>query len=191
MPRSMVDLDEELDSESSEMQRDHWFVILSANEFCADPRELLVNGLACFTFREIRPRSKCASTRPMVLPPIPFVTATSFTSSTSRVAFQLGQCELGTATVDQGKAQRGFQTLIRPRSSPPLSRLRATNCKSGSAFSSSRSKPYSPAFSSALSRCRRKQTNSETSSRIEQIHRSAGEHVGIATKRELSFLVVF
>lgn len=33
------------------MQRDHWFVILSGNELCADPRELLVNGLACFTLR--------------------------------------------------------------------------------------------------------------------------------------------
>src|SRR5262245_49872881 len=31
--------------------QDNWFVILSLNELCAEPRELLVNGLACFTLR--------------------------------------------------------------------------------------------------------------------------------------------
>jgi len=31
--------------------RDHWFVILSAPELCADARQLLVNGLACFSLR--------------------------------------------------------------------------------------------------------------------------------------------
>jgi hypothetical protein len=32
-------------------ERDHWFVVISPNELCAEPRELLVNGLACFTLR--------------------------------------------------------------------------------------------------------------------------------------------
>jgi hypothetical protein len=32
-------------------ERDHWFVILSPEELCLEPRELVVNGLACFTLR--------------------------------------------------------------------------------------------------------------------------------------------
>lgn len=32
-------------------ERDHWFVVFSAHELCDDPRELLVNGLACFSLR--------------------------------------------------------------------------------------------------------------------------------------------
>ncbi len=32
-------------------ERDHWFVLISPNELCAEPRELLVNGLACYTLR--------------------------------------------------------------------------------------------------------------------------------------------
>ncbi|MCI0348017.1 MAG: hypothetical protein L0Z53_01200 [Acidobacteriales bacterium] len=32
-------------------ERDHWFVILSPQERCDDPRQLLVNGLACFSLR--------------------------------------------------------------------------------------------------------------------------------------------
>jgi hypothetical protein len=32
-------------------ERDHWFVILSPQERCDNPREFLVNGLACFSLR--------------------------------------------------------------------------------------------------------------------------------------------
>ena len=32
-------------------QRDHWFVVISSQERCDEPRQLLVNGLACFTLR--------------------------------------------------------------------------------------------------------------------------------------------
>jgi hypothetical protein len=32
-------------------QRDHWFVVVSNQERCDEPRQLLVNGLACFTLR--------------------------------------------------------------------------------------------------------------------------------------------
>jgi len=32
-------------------QKDHWFVILSHQELCDQPRELAVNGLACFSLR--------------------------------------------------------------------------------------------------------------------------------------------
>jgi hypothetical protein len=32
-------------------QADHWFVVLSAQERCDNPRQLMVNGLACFTLR--------------------------------------------------------------------------------------------------------------------------------------------
>jgi hypothetical protein len=32
-------------------QTDHWFVIASGQERCDEPRQLLVNGLACFTLR--------------------------------------------------------------------------------------------------------------------------------------------
>ncbi len=28
-------------------ERDHWFVLVSPNQLCAEPRELLVNALAC------------------------------------------------------------------------------------------------------------------------------------------------
>ncbi len=31
-------------------ERDHWFVILSGQERCDEPKQLLVNGLACFSF---------------------------------------------------------------------------------------------------------------------------------------------
>jgi hypothetical protein len=30
---------------------DHWFVIVSGQERCDEPRQLYVNGLACFTLR--------------------------------------------------------------------------------------------------------------------------------------------
>lgn len=29
----------------------HWFVIISGNERCAEPRQVAVNGLACYTLR--------------------------------------------------------------------------------------------------------------------------------------------
>ena len=32
-------------------ERDHWFVVVSGQERCDEPRQLLVNGLACFTLR--------------------------------------------------------------------------------------------------------------------------------------------
>jgi len=32
-------------------EADHWFVVLSGQERCDEPRQLLVNGLACFTLR--------------------------------------------------------------------------------------------------------------------------------------------
>jgi len=32
-------------------ERDHWFVIISGQERCDEPRQLNVNGLACFTLR--------------------------------------------------------------------------------------------------------------------------------------------
>lgn len=32
-------------------QTDHWFVIVSGQERCDEPRQLMVNGLACFTLR--------------------------------------------------------------------------------------------------------------------------------------------
>ena len=32
-------------------QNDHWFVIVSGQERCDEGRQLLVNGLACFTLR--------------------------------------------------------------------------------------------------------------------------------------------
>ena len=32
-------------------ERDHWFVIMSGQERCDEPRQLLVNGLACFSLR--------------------------------------------------------------------------------------------------------------------------------------------
>ena len=32
-------------------ERDHWFVVISAQERCDNPRQLLVNGLACFSLR--------------------------------------------------------------------------------------------------------------------------------------------
>lgn len=32
-------------------QSDHWFVIVSGQERCDESRQLLVNGLACFTLR--------------------------------------------------------------------------------------------------------------------------------------------
>lgn len=32
-------------------ERDHWFVIVSGQERCNEPRQLLVNGLACFSLR--------------------------------------------------------------------------------------------------------------------------------------------
>jgi hypothetical protein len=32
-------------------ERDHWFVLISNEERCNEPRQLLVNGLACFTLR--------------------------------------------------------------------------------------------------------------------------------------------
>ena len=32
-------------------QRDHWFVVISNEERCAEPRQLMVNGLACFSLR--------------------------------------------------------------------------------------------------------------------------------------------
>jgi mRNA-degrading endonuclease toxin of MazEF toxin-antitoxin module len=32
-------------------ERDHWFVIVSGQERCEEPRQLLVNGLACWTLR--------------------------------------------------------------------------------------------------------------------------------------------
>ncbi len=32
-------------------ERDHWFVIISNQERCDEPRQLLVNGLACFNLR--------------------------------------------------------------------------------------------------------------------------------------------
>jgi len=32
-------------------ERDHWFVVVSGQERCDEPRQLLVNALACFTLR--------------------------------------------------------------------------------------------------------------------------------------------
>ena len=32
-------------------QTDHWFVIVSGQERCDEPRQLMVNGLACFSLR--------------------------------------------------------------------------------------------------------------------------------------------
>ena len=32
-------------------ERDHWFVIVSSRERCEHPRQLLINGLVCFTLR--------------------------------------------------------------------------------------------------------------------------------------------
>ena len=32
-------------------ETDHWFVIISGQERCDEPRHLCVNGLACFTHR--------------------------------------------------------------------------------------------------------------------------------------------
>ncbi len=32
-------------------ETDHWFVIVSGQERCAEPRQTKVNGLACFTLR--------------------------------------------------------------------------------------------------------------------------------------------
>ena len=32
-------------------ERAHWFVVVSGQERCDEPRQLLVNGLACFTLR--------------------------------------------------------------------------------------------------------------------------------------------
>ena len=32
-------------------ESDHWFVVISAQERCDNPRQLLVNGLACFSLR--------------------------------------------------------------------------------------------------------------------------------------------
>ncbi len=32
-------------------ERDHWFVICSGQERCDEPRQIMVNGLACFTLR--------------------------------------------------------------------------------------------------------------------------------------------
>lgn len=32
-------------------EKDHWFVIASGQERCDEPRQLFVNGLACFTLR--------------------------------------------------------------------------------------------------------------------------------------------
>lgn len=32
-------------------ERDHWFVIVSGQELCDNPRNLSVNGLACYTLR--------------------------------------------------------------------------------------------------------------------------------------------
>ena len=32
-------------------ERDHWFVVISGQERCDAPRQLLVNGLACFSLR--------------------------------------------------------------------------------------------------------------------------------------------
>ena|SRR5256885_5600306 len=34
-----------------DFERDHWFVIVSGQERCAEPRQLMVNGLACFSLR--------------------------------------------------------------------------------------------------------------------------------------------
>lgn len=36
--------------------REHWFVIVSGQERCDEPRHLLVNGLACWTLRGEPPR---------------------------------------------------------------------------------------------------------------------------------------
>jgi hypothetical protein len=36
-------------------ESDHWFVVVSGQERCDEPRQLLVNGLACWTLRgEVR-----------------------------------------------------------------------------------------------------------------------------------------
>lgn len=54
------------------MAEPHWFVILSPPELCADPRELSVNGLACWTLRgepskiEVRLNSAEGFDRPTV-----------------------------------------------------------------------------------------------------------------------------
>jgi hypothetical protein len=32
-------------------EQDHWFVIVSGQERCDEPRQLVVNGLACWTLR--------------------------------------------------------------------------------------------------------------------------------------------
>ena len=32
-------------------ERDHWFVVFSGQERCDEPRQILVNGLACFSLR--------------------------------------------------------------------------------------------------------------------------------------------
>jgi hypothetical protein len=32
-------------------EKDHWFAIVSGQERCDEPRQLLVNGLACWTLR--------------------------------------------------------------------------------------------------------------------------------------------
>jgi len=32
-------------------ESDHWFVVLSGQERCSEPRQRMVNGLACFTLR--------------------------------------------------------------------------------------------------------------------------------------------
>jgi hypothetical protein len=32
-------------------EADHWFVIISGQERCDEPQQLMVNGLACFTLR--------------------------------------------------------------------------------------------------------------------------------------------
>ena len=34
-----------------DFERDHWFVIISNQERCDEPRQRFVNGLACFTLR--------------------------------------------------------------------------------------------------------------------------------------------
>jgi len=53
-------------------ERDHWFVIISGNERCDEPRQAFVNGLGCFSLRgnplksEVRLNSADGFEAPMV-----------------------------------------------------------------------------------------------------------------------------
>jgi hypothetical protein len=87
-------------------EREHWFVIVSGQERCDETKHMLVNGLACFSYRdngrksEVRLNGADGFSQPTVC-------QCDFLYSIAKSG--LHDClvgELGTATTDQSQAQR-------------------------------------------------------------------------------------